>query len=116
VDGVRVGLDRQARVGLAYVQTPQRPVVFNLTFDGDLTTTDTAFGRARHIAAGAELLAQRRFGIRTGFSINTIDEARPAVSVGASVAVQRGTFIDARVTRGNDEGVRGWGADLRLTF
>jgi hypothetical protein len=114
-DGVRVGLDRQARVGFAYAQA-SRPIVVNLAFDGDLTTASTAFGNVRHLAAGAELLARRRFGVRTGFSVNTVEAARAAISVGASAAVQRGTFIDARITRGDDDTVRGWGVDLRLTF
>ena len=90
--------------------------MFNAALDADLTTTHTAFGEARHLAAGVELLASGRLGVRTGFSINTIDAARPAVSLGASAAVQKGTFIDARVTRGDDEGLRGWSVDLRLTF
>jgi hypothetical protein len=115
-DGVRVGLDRQARVGLAYAQSQQRPVVVNLALDGDLTTASTEFGSVRHLAAGAELVAQRRLGIRGGVSVNTVDTARTAVSVGASAAVQKGTFIDARITRGDDDTVRGWGVDLRLTF
>ncbi len=114
-DGVRVGLDRQARVGLAYAQ-PAGAVRVNAGLDADLTTTATAFGNARHLAGGAEAWLAQRLGIRAGVSVNTVDSARPAVSAGGSLAVQRGLFLDVRVTRGDDEAVRGWGLDARVTF
>jgi len=116
VSGTHVGLDRQARVGLAYVQPLNAPVRVNAAFDADLTTTDTAFGRARHLAGGAELTYAQRLGVRAGVSLNTVDDARPAVSAGASVGVRRGVFVDARVTRGDDKALRGWGFDVRATF
>jgi hypothetical protein len=119
IGGARVGLDRQVRVGAAYAPPPApapgRGLTVNAAVDADVTTTATAFGNARHVAAGGELLV-RHFGLRAGLSANTIDDLRGSVSVGASAAVQNGLFIDARLTRGDDEVLRGWGVDIRVTF
>lgn len=116
VEGIRVGLDRQMRVGVAYVGKTGTALSVNVAGDADVTTTATAFGNSRHVAGGAELWAGRRLGLRAGVGVNTIDEVRRSVSVGASAAVQKGLFIDARLTRGDDEVLRGWGFDLRLTY
>ena len=116
IDGTRVGFDRQMRVGMAFAQLPGPSVSLNAAIDADLTTSPTAFGNARHVAGGAELWMRRRLGVRTGISVNTIDELRRSFSVGASTAARSGVFIDARVTRGDDEATRGWGFDLRMTF
>jgi hypothetical protein len=116
VEGTRVGFDRQVRLGLAFVQPSSSDVAVNAALDADLTSTSTAFGNARHLAGGAELWARHQLGLRAGVSVNTIDELRPALSVGASVAARRGVFVDARLTRGDDEAIKGWGFDLRVTF
>jgi hypothetical protein len=115
-EGTRVGFDRQMRVGAAYAPQPGEGLTLNAAIDADLTTTETAFGQARHLAGGAELWVRRRLGLRTGVSANTIDEARRSFSVGASLAPSKGVFVDARVTRGDDDVLRGWGVDLRVTF
>jgi hypothetical protein len=106
---------RQARVGVAYDPQPGR-FTLKAAFDADLTQTSTPYGPVRHLAGGAELLVQRVLGVRGGISLNTVDDARPAGSAGVSVAVQRGTFVDAQITRGDDPIKEGWGIDLRLTF
>jgi hypothetical protein len=116
VDGTRVGFNRQGRVGVAYAPAPNPALSVNAAFDADLTTTETAFGNARHLAGGAELWVRQRVGLRGGISVNTIDVLRRSFSAGASAAVQKGVFLDARITRGDDEVLEGWGFDLRLTF
>jgi len=116
VDGTRVGLDRQGRVGFAYAPAPNPVLTVNAAVDADVTTTETAFGSARHLAGGAELWVRRRVGVRAGLSVNTIDDLRHSWSAGASASVQKGIFVDARVTRGDDEVLQGWGFDLRVTF
>ena len=83
--------------------------------DADLTTTATASGDVRHVAGGAEVRAGR-LGLRGGVSVNTIDEPRPSFSGGASVAVRQGMFVDAHVTRGDDDAMKAWGFALRVTF
>jgi hypothetical protein len=114
--GTRVGLDRQVRVGAAYAPRPGAGLTLNAAVDTDATTTATAFGNARHVAAGAELLVRRFLALRAGVSANTIDERRASVGLGASVVAQKGVYVDARVTRGDDEALRGWGVDVRVTF
>jgi hypothetical protein len=116
IDGNRVGFDRQARVGFAYAPAPNPVLTVNAAIDADVTTTATAFGNARHLAGGAELWVRQRVGVRAGISVNTIDDLRRSWSAGASAAVQKGVFLDARVTRRDDEVLQGWGFDLRLTF
>jgi hypothetical protein len=116
IDGNRVGFDRQARVGFAYAPAPNPVLTVNAAVDADVTTTATAFGNARHLAGGAELWVRQRVGVRAGISVNTIDDLRRAWSAGASAAVQKGVFLDGRVTRGDDEVLQGWGFDLRVTF
>jgi hypothetical protein len=116
VDGMRLAaFDRQVRVGAAYAPRPA-PLTVNIDVDADLTTTPTVFGNARHLAGGAELWMRRRFALRAGGSVNTIDERRPSFSAGTSLGVQRGLFIDGHVTRGKDDAVAGWGVGLRVTF
>ena len=115
-EGSRAGLDRQVRFGAAYAPRPGPGLTLNAAIDADATTTATAFGNARHVAGGAELWVRRRVALRTGVSANTIDERRASFSVGASAAAQKGLFVDARVTRGDDVVLRGWGVDLRVTF
>lgn len=116
VNGVRLAsFDRQVRVGAAYVP-PAGPLTVNAAIDADVTTTATAFGNARHLSGGAELWVRRRLGVRGGISVNTIDELRQSLSGGASAALQKGLFLDAHITRGDDDVLQGWGFDLRVTF
>lgn len=115
-NGVRLeAFDRQVRVGAAYVPVPAALTV-NAAVDADLSATPTAFGNARHLAAGGELWIRRRLGVRGGISVNTVDELRQSLSAGASVAFQTGLFVDGHITRGDDEATQGWGLDLRVTF
>ncbi len=74
------------------------------------------FGNARHLAGGGELWFERRLGVRGGVSVNTVDDLRPSFSAGASAAIQKGFFIDAQLTRGDDAVKEGWGLALRVTF
>jgi hypothetical protein len=115
VDDIPVERTRQVRVGLAYVPGARGGVALIAAADADLRPTRTAAGEVRHAAGGAEVQAGR-LGLRAGASVNTIAELRPSFSAGASIAVQRGMFIDAHVTRGDDDVLKGWGFALRVTF
>jgi hypothetical protein len=111
-------LNRQARVGAA-LTTGSRGVVGQATLavDGDLTTTPTVLGDERRIAVGGELWTSSRvIGVRGGVSVNTIGSRRTALSAGASVALKKGLYADGELSGGTDEGRRGWGAGLRVTF
>ncbi|MEP7308494.1 MAG: hypothetical protein ABJA98_23565 [Acidobacteriota bacterium] len=115
-DGMRLAsFDRQVRVGAAYLPHPGM-LTLNAALDADLTTTQTVFGNARHLAGGGELWIDRRLALRGGVSVNTVDELRRSFSAGASAAIQKAFFLDAQLTRGDDPAKEGWGLGLRVTF
>jgi hypothetical protein len=88
-----------------------------LSADADLTKVTTIDGDERHVAGGLEVwLAQRRIGLRAGVSGNTVGETRTSPSVGASLALKSGTYLEGALTTGSDQARKGWGADLRVTF
>ena len=118
--GERLGLARQARVGVAW--TPGGDAAVNiadprgliLALDADLTRTATAVGERRQIAFGAERWwLGRRLGLRAGARASTIGAARPVAAAGVSVSVRRGVFLEAAGTRGHRDGDRGWIIGLR---
>ena len=115
-ENIPLDLARQVRVGGAYAPAARGAIGVVLAADADLTGVPTAQGDVKRAAAGAELWVNKRLGVRGGISGHTMGERRTAYSGGASIAVQRGTFLDAQVTRGDDEAKRGWGVDLRVTF
>jgi hypothetical protein len=114
-------LDRQLRAGIAW-QFSQSPTT--LSVDLDLTRTSThALASAgtgldpqRHIAIGAEHHLHPRFTVRGGVRVNTIDDADPAGSAGASVAVTPSIWVDAQFTRGSRLADRSWGLSARFGF
>ena len=109
----RLVLRRQVRAGVAFVA---RGTV-TVAVDADLSKTATAFGDARHVAAGAEAwLLRRRIGLRGGVSANTAGETSASTSTGLSLAVRSGTFVDAALTVGSDRSRDGWNLGLRVTF
>ena len=111
-------LSRQARAGVA-LSTGSRGVVGTATLavDADLTKTTTVLGEERRVAAGGEVwLPTRTFGVRGGVSASTIGATRTALSAGASAAVKKGLYIDGEFTGGTDQGRRGWGVALRVTY
>ena len=111
-------LARHARVGAAF-SSGTRGVIGSATLavDADLTKTTTALGDERHLAFGAEAWGPtRKIGVRGGVSANTIGSRRTSLSGGASAALKSGMYVDGEVTGGTDEGRRGWGVALRVTF
>jgi hypothetical protein len=117
-DGAVLTLDRQARVGLAVLSVPHGALEgITVAADADLTTTATVVGNVRHVAAGLEAwLGNGRLGLRAGGSANTVDTARPAGSVGASVGLTRAIHIDASRTVGRDDSVSGWSTSVSVAF
>jgi hypothetical protein len=112
-----IDLERQVRIGGAWTSQPGRPSTKSLTVDADLTTAGTIAGDERHLAAGAEVwTASRRIGARGGFSFNTIGASRTSGSVGLSLAIRRGTFLDGQLTDGSDDARRGWAFGIRVAF
>lgn len=111
-------LGRQARAGAAVTSDPGgAAAAVTVAVDADLTTTATAAGDERHVAAGIEAwLWDRRVGVRGGVRANTVGGARAAGSVGGSLALRSGVYVDGEVTRGGDRAAKSWGGALRVTF
>jgi F plasmid transfer operon, TraF, protein len=111
-------LNRQARAGAA-LTSGSRGVIGSATLavDADLTKTATVFGDERRVAVGGEAWTSgKTFGLRGGVSVNTLGERRSALSGGLSAALKKGLYADGQVTGGTDQGRRGWGVGLRVTF
>jgi hypothetical protein len=111
-------LTRTARLGVA-VSSGTRGVIGAATIavDADLAKTTTVLGDERRLAAGGELWTSgRTLGMRGGASVNTVGDRRTSLSAGLSAALKRGMYADGELTGGTDQGRKGWGVALRLTF
>jgi hypothetical protein len=115
-DGVPLGFVRQVRIGAAWVWPPRGQLRMTGSVDADLTATPTAAGDERHLAGGFEAWVTRFLGVRGGVSVNTVTDARPSASIGASAAVRSRFFIDGQVTGGKDAMTKGWGLGARVAF
>jgi hypothetical protein len=116
----RFELGRQARVGLAWVDgQPGAATAMTAAIDADLTRTPTAFGDARHVAAGLEVsLPRERLALRGGVSTNTAGQGGTSTSGGVSLRVPKfgDAFLDGAATFGSDRSRSGWAVSLRLTI
>jgi hypothetical protein len=110
--GSRYRMERHARLGVAVFPRDG----LTLAADADLMPLDTADGRRRTIAAGVEQRAGSRVVLRGGARAQTIDDARPAASVGGSVAVTTLLWVDVQATGGSDRADRSWTVGLRAKF
>jgi hypothetical protein len=117
-----LALKRQARAGFA-LSTGPRGVIGTgaVAVDADLTTTVTAAGEQRRLAAGGEVWTTRRvLGFRGGVSRNLVGREETLVSGGASVAFRQqrnlSSYVDGHLAGGSDEAGRSWSLALRLTF
>lgn len=112
-----VNLPRQARIGVAFdaSQVTSRAVV--VAMDADVDTYDTPYGERRVVAFGAEnWVLGRRLGMRAGARFNTVGAEEQAYTVGASVAVRSGIYVDGHGVFGGAEDESGWGIGARVTF
>jgi hypothetical protein len=110
-------LSRQARAGASVKAGLSNRAEITAAIDADLTTTPTVVGDERHLATGVEAwLANRSVGLRGGVGMNTIGESRRSGSVGVSVGLRGGFYLDGQLTRGSDKARNGWGFALRVTF
>jgi len=113
----RLDLSRQVRAGASVKAGAANRAEITAAIDADLTTTPTAAGDERHLATGVEAwLVNRSVGLRAGVGMNTIGESRRSGSVGASVGLRAGLYLDGQLTRGSDQVRNGWGFALRVTF
>jgi hypothetical protein len=117
--GGRVELSRQVRAGVAYggggPAYTRRP--WNVAVDADLVTVHGPDGPRRAVAAGVERWwADDRVALRGGARLQTVGDARPQASGGASVALWRGFYIEGQVTGGADATTAGWSLAARFTY
>jgi hypothetical protein len=114
-----VTLARQVRAGAA-LEMPGRASTLagaTLAFDADLLEVASATGNERRLAGGGEVwLWSKTIGVRAGISGSTVGGARIAATVGGSLQVHRGLFVEGQFTGGSDVTRRGWGTAFRATF
>lgn len=119
VDGRPWQVNRQARVGVAFVADADRAgrQLWTVALDADLVRDETPFGSRRDVAVGAERwFHARRVGIRGGVRASTVDDARPAASAGASVALAGGFWVEGQATGGGNGAATGWGLSAHVMF
>jgi len=117
--GNRYRLERHARLGVAVFPRDG----LTLAADADLMPLDQPSasstqrdGRRRAIAVGVEQRAGSRVVLRGGVRAQTIDDARPSASGGASIAITTLIWADVQATGGNDRADRSWTVGLRVRF
>jgi hypothetical protein len=115
-----VRLERQYRLGVAvtpghFAEAPGAATT--IAVDVDLEPIEGVFGEARQVAVGGEQwLWSRRIGVRAGGRWNWLRKEERSASVGISVGIRSGTYIDGQLTRGRDEYERGWSIATRTSF
>ena len=116
--GLPFETDRLVRVGVGWGPEPVHGRrTWTIASDADLTTADGPDGERRAVAVGAERwMLNGRVAIRGGARAQTIGEARPVATGGASVGVWSGLLLEVQVTGGGDTVERGWALGARVTF
>lgn len=109
IAGTAIGLKRQSRVGLSIF--PGNGVIFAV--DLDVNTAELPNGPRRNLAAGVEYLISPAFAVRGGARRNLEGDRTTVGSVGASLALKKGTWLDGHFTHGRSRGERGFGFALR---
>jgi hypothetical protein len=107
--GTAMTLERRSRVGVAVL--PFAGVT--LAMDLDLDTADLSSGPSRMFAVGGETLITKRVALRGGARWNLEGTRTVVGSVGASVAVRPGAWLDGHYTQGRSLGERGFGLAIR---
>ena len=114
---VAMTLRRKVRAGVSITSAGQGAFGATLAVDSDLRPVATAFGDERRFGVGAEIWTPKRsLGARAGISASTIGERRAAPSVGVSLMLHSGIYVDGQLTGGSDTTRRGWGIALRMTY
>jgi hypothetical protein len=110
-------LPRQVRLGAALDAEKAGGVPLMIAVDADLRSYETATGRRRVVAIGAEQWVMgRRLGLRGGGRLNTTGNRTGSATAGVSVGMRSGFFLDGHLVRGGSEDDRGWGVAARVSF
>ena len=85
--------------------------------DADLTTSTTVLGDERRISGGGELWTTggRSACAAASASTRLATAGRRSAAV-LSAALKRGMYAEGELTGGTDQGRKGWGVALRVTF
>ncbi len=114
--GAQVRLPRQFRGGIAFSPEESRTGL-TVALDADLRPYDTATGDRQVVAVGAEhWFGASRFGVRGGGRFNTRGAHERTATVGATVALRGGFFIDGHAAGGGASSEEGWGIAARVSF
>ena len=115
--GSPIRLQRQVRVGGAFDGDAIDLLPLTVSLDADVRRYDTAAGDRRVIAVGAEQwLFTGRVAVRGGGRFNTVGAEERAATVGGTVKVRSGLFVDGHVVGGGSADDRGWGIAARVSF
>ena len=107
-----IALPRQGRLGVAVL--PASGVT--LAMDVDLNTVDLRDGLRRMMALGGETRLGSRLAVRGGVRWNRAGSSEPVGTVGGSVAVRSGLWLDGHYAHGRAERDRGFGIALRAGY
>jgi len=107
-----ITLQRQTRVGIAVLPTDG----LTLAMDFDLNTVDLRGGLRRMIAMGGESRLGTRLAVRGGVRWNREGAREPVATVGASVAVRSGLWLDGHYAHGRTGESRRFGVALRAGY
>jgi hypothetical protein len=109
-----IRLPRQLRVGVAIDPEFTAGVPLTIALDADVNAYDTMAGERRVVALGAEYwFASRRVGIRGGGRINTLGAEERTGTLGATVAIRSGLYVDTHIAAGDE---KSWGLATRVSF
>jgi hypothetical protein len=102
-------LQRQARVGIAVLPVDG----LTLAMDVDLDTVDLRGGLRRECALGGEGRLGRHLMVRSGVRWSLEGERRPVGSLGLSVGIRQGLWLDGHYAQGRAGEDREFGVALR---
>jgi len=112
IAGFDVPLKRRTRLGVAVLPSDG----LTLAFDVDLDTADPTVGLRRMIALGGESRLGVRAAMRGGVRWSRDGSRRPIGSVGASVAIRPGLWLDGYYAQGRFDEDRGFGVAMRAGY
>lgn len=112
-----IALSRHARVGVAYGAGWPGHANVVVAVDADLTRAVTPGEDRRDVAAGIEGWGlDRRLGVRGGIRASTVGDRRMVGSVGLSIGVTSGLFLDAHLARGREGRDHAWSVGGRISY
>jgi len=105
-------LPRQARLGFAV--TPGAGLT--LAMDLDLNTVDLVGGLRRHGAVGGGIALGSHMSARSGIRWSLVGAKRPLTTVGVSIRVRRGLWVDGHYAKGHLDDDQETGLAMRAGF